>query len=476
MRRSIVNALLILIFCVYPATNIFVCIAMGDSAENLQNEERQTKIRQNRLKIITHGKGQKRFYRFIEKHIKEFSFRHPDVEVLYLDGKELELGANFDKSRLAEYYVQMIRSGDYHWDVLWMDPPIYSRVARQLNDFKWGKKHLVDFATVEGFNQKMKSAIIDDPIYRQGTGGIFLGPFLEGYVGVAWYNQKLAQKLGLAIKQHGMSFADLLAYAQAIYRYNSKHDEKIALFSDAATDKRVTLEYMFQNLVKSEISDFDEVRTEVLTQKKLAALFKTFQALEKLAEYHPLLENRQGMSMYDAMWAVIEDKALFHMFGPWNYQFWTDSYSDEQIENMIPAELPVFKEVDFYLGGFLSSGAVFKKAPNKKLAVDFLMSFTTPKAIENYVCIAKTPTGIRGNLTTFKDLETDKIVHFFIEVDRRYRGRVHKAFNSGYLLGAENKHLGIELDKRIHYILEGKISAKQAYDQIFAKLKLPAPE
>lgn len=473
MKQTLFLGLLLLLFSIFSSSSIHCRASFAEKVPQESSGSTTAQDQAKTLNIITHGKGQKNFYTFIEKHIKEFSFRHPDVEIHYLDGTELDLGMNFDKSHLAAYYAQMIRSGELQWDVIWMDPPIYSRVADQLHDFEWGKKHLVDFSTVENFNKTMKPAIINDPIYKKGTGGIFTGPFLEGYVGVAWYNRKLAEKLGLDIKQYGMSFDDLLEYARVVDSYNRDNDHKIALLADAATDKRVTLEYMFQNLVKSEIADFNQARIEEISVKKLDALLTTFQALEKLAPFKPLLENRKGLSMYDAMWAVMEDKALFHMFGPWNYQFYLDKYGENEVEKIVPAELPVFQEVDYYLGGFIPGLAVFKNAANRDLAIKLLMSFTTARAVEDYVRMTKNPSGIQGNLTTLKDLETDRIMNFFIEIDEKYKGRVHKAFNPSYLLGAENHRLSEELDMRIHSILEGRVSALQAYEEIVAMLKHP---
>jgi len=426
---------------------------------------------QKTLRVLGHSKGRGGFGIFYKNHLKEFRFRHPNLEIIYKDGKELDLGANFDKARLARYYADMIRSGDYEWDVIWMDEPIYGRVADFLNDFEWGQKHLVDFLKIEKFKDTQKAVIVNDPIYRKGTGGIIVGPYIEGYVGVAWYNQNLADRIGLNIKNYGMTFDDLLEYAQRVFAYNQKHEQKIALLSDADTNKRVTLEYMFQNLIKSEIGDFDEARREKISENKLAALLKTLQALEKLAQYDPLLQKRQGMSMFDAMWAVMEDKALFHIFGPWDFEFWIKKYGEQKTMKMAPAEMPVFKAVDFYLGGYLTSVAALKNSPNKDLAIELLMSFTTAQSVENYVRLVKAPTGTRGNLATFRDLGTDKIAKFYIEIDQKYQGRIHKAFNPGYLLGAKNKHLGIALDKRIHYVLEGKITAAQAYEEILTMLK-----
>ena len=471
--KSIFIGLLIIIFCASPIVSAQAEKQEAPEASSKLETSVNKKTPQSpkTLRIIGHAKGQEGLEVFYKDHIKEFRFRHPDVEITYVDGKDLDLGTSFDKVRLAQYYAQMISSNDLEWDILWMDQPIYSRVADSLNDFEWGQKHLVDFSKIEKFNETQKAVIFNDPIYRKGTGGIIVGPYIEGYVGVAWYNQNLADRMGLNIKNYGMTFDDLLEYAQKVFAYNQKHGLKIALLADADTDKRVTLEYMFQNLIKSEIGDFDEARQDEISEKKLAALLKTLQALEKLAQYNPLLQKREGMSAFDAMWAVMEDKALFHIFGPWNFDFWVSKYGEQKTMKMTPAEMPVFKAVDFYLGGYLTPFAVLKNSPNKDLAVELLMSFTTARAVENYVRLVKTPTGTRGNLATFRDLGTDKIVKFYIEIDQKYQGRVHKAFNSGYLLGAKNKHLGIALDKRIHYVLEGKITASQAYEEIISMLK-----
>jgi len=76
----------------------------------------------------------------------------------------------------------MLSSRNIEWDVIWLDDNIYARVAEELNDTEWGKKHLVDFEAIPGFTETQKRFIIDNPIYRSQTGGMIVSPYIEGYL------------------------------------------------------------------------------------------------------------------------------------------------------------------------------------------------------------------------------------------------------------------------------------------------------
>ncbi len=140
--KSFLGGLLIIIFCA-----LLIVSAQTEKQEAPEapkkletSVNKKTPQSPKTLRIIGHAKGQGDLENFYKNHIKEFRFRHPNLEIIYKDGKELDLGTNFDKTRLARYYADMINSGDYEWDVIWMDQPIYSRVADSLNDFEWGQK------------------------------------------------------------------------------------------------------------------------------------------------------------------------------------------------------------------------------------------------------------------------------------------------------------------------------------------------
>ena len=69
-------------------------------------------------------------------------------------------------------------------------------------------------------------------------------------------------------------------------------------------------------------------------------------------------------------------------------------------KKMLPAELPVFKEVDFYPGGYIPVWAVWKEAPHKKKAIELLKFWSGPRVAEKWTRYTMAPTGIRGNIAT----------------------------------------------------------------------------
>ena len=78
-------------------------------------------------------------------------------------------------------------------------------------------KHLVDFGQVPEFKKTQKNFIFDDPIWAAQTGGIIVGPMLEGYCHAIFYNKDVAERVGIEIKDMGMTFDDLLKYVKAVY-------------------------------------------------------------------------------------------------------------------------------------------------------------------------------------------------------------------------------------------------------------------
>ncbi|NJK87329.1 MAG: hypothetical protein HC906_16440 [Bacteroidales bacterium] len=70
----------------------------------------------------------------------------------------------------------------------------------------------MDFSMIDGFNTSHKPFISTDPSYKNLTGGMLIGPMIEGYYIVMWYNSALASKMGLNIKTTGMTFDDFLSY------------------------------------------------------------------------------------------------------------------------------------------------------------------------------------------------------------------------------------------------------------------------
>jgi len=78
----------------------------------------------------------------------------------------------------------------------------------------WVTEHIVDFSKVPGFQDSQKDFIVEDPRYRERMGGMLTGPCTEGYMQNMWFNDAVARRVGLKIKEREMTFDDLLGYAE----------------------------------------------------------------------------------------------------------------------------------------------------------------------------------------------------------------------------------------------------------------------
>jgi hypothetical protein len=89
-------------------------------------------------------------------------------------------------------------------------------VADELQDLNWCKKYLVDFSQIPGFKDTQKDFIFDDPIWAAQAGDMIVGPMLEGYYHVIFYNKDVADKISVNIKDMAMTYYDFLGYVKAV--------------------------------------------------------------------------------------------------------------------------------------------------------------------------------------------------------------------------------------------------------------------
>ena len=409
-------------------------------------------------------KADKRFDLVLEMK-RDFLFRNQDTKI-NLQFPEQIVGTN-DKVAVARLIAEMVKNKKFDWDIVWMDNHIYQFVAEELNDPLWGRKHLVNFEEVPGFVQSQKSFIIDDPSYRQQTGGILVGPYIEGYYYALYYNRDLAAKMGIQVKPFGMTFEDLLGYVKAAAQYNQNTKNKIPVFFDAYD--LPSMEALFQNLVKSWISDYAATTIEQSSKQKLEAMYKGFQAFEELGKYRPLISSYATNAWFLTRDVPLNDKALFYISGTWMYSRWRD-IDIVKSSKMVPTELPVFKPVDYGLGGVIPTWAVMKESPRRAAAVRLVMSMSTPKVAEKWVKYTKTPTGLAGDFSK-ATLGSDVYEVYQRTLSEKYGSRVQYSFNAAYLLGKNNSLLQKEIVDVLWKLLEGKMTADQAQQSILAKMR-----
>jgi hypothetical protein len=409
-------------------------------------------------------KADKRFDLVLEMK-RDFSFRNQDTRV-NLQFPEQIVGTN-DKVVVARLIVEMIKRKKIDWDIVWMDNHIYQFVAEELHDPFWGRKHLVNFEEVPGFVQSQKPFIIEDPGYRNQTGGILVGPYIEGYYYALFYNRDLAAKMGIQVKPFGMTFEDLLGYVKAAASYNQNAKDQIPVFFDAYD--LPSMEALFQNLVKSWLADYSATTNELGSKQKLEAMYKGFQAFEALGKYRPLIPSYATNAWFLTRDVPLNDKALFYISGTWMYSRWRD-IDVAKSAKMVPTELPVFKPVDYCLGGVITTWAVMKDSPHREAAIRLVMSMSTPRVAEKWVQYTKTPTGIAGDFSK-ATLGSDVYEVYQRTLSEKYGSRVQYSFNAAYLLGKKNSLLQKDIVDVLWKLLEGKMTADQAQHSILAKMK-----
>ena len=455
-----------LILCV-----LFILLMVGCADNDEQTVQKRddfkgtTRQTEKRLNWIGHWFTEHDRETLVREVKQDFELMNPDIDV---NLKFISQIMGFrSKKETAKLVADMIRTGNIEWDVVWIDTRIYQYVAEKLNDSQWGKKYLVNFEDVPGFKETQKSFIINDPIYKEQTGDMIVGPYIEGTYYLIGYNQDVAKKMGIEIKQYGMTFDDLLSYVKQVYEYNQEHNTNIAAFYESKD--WTTLELLFQSLVKSELKDFDIAKKEIGSEEKNAAVLKTFQAFEEMGKYNPLIDSYKENIWFQTRHLVLNDKCLFYVGGTWGYCHWM-GIDEIKIKKIIPAELPVFNKVNYYLGTFVPTWAVMKNSPNKKEAIKLLMFWSRPRVAEKWVRYAKAPTGLAGNISS-SDIGDDPFDQFLIKITDKYGSNVHFSANAGYILGEKNQFLQQDINKKLLLLLDGNMTAKQAYDEIMKEVK-----
>ncbi len=373
------------------------------------------------------------------------------------------------KRNMAKLYAEMILTGDYDWDIIWLDNQSYQYVADELQDPDWGPKYLVDFGKVSGFRETQKAFIFDNPIWAAQTGGIIVGPMLEGYYHAIFYNKKVAERIGIKVKSIGMTFDDLLGYVKAVYEYNQKTGSDIAALYESSD--WTCQEILFQRLLKSEIGDFKTSLEPEGSAKKSAALLKTLKAFEELGRYKPLYKKHKESIWYQTRQVPLNDKVLFYVNGIWMYSQWM-SIDERKAKKMLPAELPVFKKVDFYQGGYIPVWAVWKDAPHKKEAIDFLKFWSRPQVAEKWIRYTMAPTGIKGNITTGMEGDHPYAV-WQKEITKIYDGNFYYIPSTIYIFGTKGRNALLlnDVKAEILKLLDGETTAQEAYGRIMAKVE-----
>lgn len=416
------------------------------------------------LNWMGHWKGEYGRQQLVEEVKKEFEFMHPDVDVNLIYDVDLDAPGDYFKKKVANTIVEMIRTGEIKWDIIFLGVTVYNYVAEALGDPYWGRKYLLDYSTVPGFRESHKSFIINTPYYRDQTGGIFVGPFIEGLITCLWYNKKVAGQLQLEIPQQGMTIEQFIGYAEKLAEYNAAAEKKIPLLS-LSTYYRI--EALFEFLFKSQFDDPLSVVELSYSDEKAKAFLDTLLIFEKIAQYQPVLnEGWRKMPVFPWMQDYLAgNQGLFAVGGTYWYGHFK-GHAPEVVENGVPVEPPIVHHANGLVGQYSNVWAIMKDSPHRETAIDLLQLWSEPKVAEKWIKYTKNPTGLRGHLGAIEssgDL-LDIYSDFVNKMSRKYEGLPMRNYRSPvYVFGKDCKVSGSSFRENLALILEGKQTARQYF-------------
>lgn len=434
------------------------------------NNPKETKI----INMQGHWKGEDLRENFVAETIKEFETRNPNVKA------NLKWNLDFPEGRegALQSTINQFKTGKIDWDIIWLEPFYYQEIAKGLNNQNWAKDFLVNFETVPDFKNSQKPFILSDPQFRNQMNGMITGPYIEGFYQPFFYNKELTDKIGIKIKEKGMTFDDLLGYFKAIDDYNKKTGANIPILYDSG-DYKGGIGYapsvwnIFQSLFRSEIADLKEVENTTPSVEKLAIVKKVLSSLEQLSKYKPLIPGWQKLPWFETRYYVLENKAVFTVCGAsWMYSHWHGIDAVKTMK-MVPVEMPVYQEVNHYMGGYNPMFAVAKNSPVKDEAIKLLMTFSTPNTAEKWIRYAKGPSGIKGNISESGSISknTDQFDNFISYITNKYGGNVFDSKTVDYVLGDKYKDLTLKFNQYLAAVVDGKMTANTAYSRILADMK-----
>lgn len=423
------------------------------------------------LNWIGHWKDADKRTALVNEVKKEFEFLHPEVRLNFVYDVDIDAPGNNYKWKNAHAIVDMIKNGNIKWDVIFLDVVVYQYVAELLDDPLWGKKHLVDFSTVPGFLATQKDFIKDDPSFKEQTGGIFTGPYIEGLFYCFWYNKEVAQQAGIEVRERKMRVSDLLTYAKQLSEYNKKNHTSIPLIRLGAWNR---LDTLFEYLYRSQLEDTDIAVAQSLSKKKEKVFFDTLLIFEKLSHYQPIL-NSDWETLQWEEWqrGFLENKGLFIAAGTFMYNHFM-TFGSESASRAIPVEYPIVSKANGLVGLYTPVFAVMKDSPNKEAAIDLLMLWSEPKIAEKWINYTRNPTGVKGHLDepAFQAPSTDVYSRFVIDMTKQYCHLPMRYFQQpSYVFGTPCPVSASEFRENLALILTGRQTAAEYLNKILQRLE-----
>lgn len=393
----------------------------------------------------------------VRDFVREYGLKNQHININLKFPEEVFYNRE-DLQSNQKFVAKILKQEKPEWDIVRINGE-YPEISQQIGDPDWPKKYLVDFSEIQEFRDGTLPELLSDEA-KKAWNGIIPGPYIEGQFWALWCNKKVAQKLGIEIKQYGMTFEDFKGYLKAAHEYNLRNPQNYITPIYESVDWPTTTIIAIQ-LYASLLNSPEEFFLGEITDHRLNAWKKTLEALEEISGYQPLNPNWQKVNWSKTNASLINEECLFYVNGSWMYNIW-QGLDKDKTNNCMPAEFPTFGKQTIYPGGYQIMWGVLKNAPHREEAVKFLLAMNKPSMAEKWVRTTKCPTGIKGNLTGIS-FGKDQFENFSYHIQDTYKTNSYRYSESSmWILNEKNEKTNVYSSD----VIQGKITAREAFNQI----------
>jgi len=403
--------------------------------------------------------SEKSRHRLIKEVEREFKLRNQEIELKLVFASQIFKGWEEQN----EYIASMIKSGDYKYDIIEMEPNRYWAIGRLLKDPDWGEKYLVDFSVMDWFKERHQSFIYSNNLIRIKTSNIMTCPYLEGVYGTLWINTKVLAKIGGSLKQFNLTIKDI-------------HDliNKLKIYNESAKDK-----IAFIDVERGYNSIFDLSRVLFLSAyfgetEKEGNMDAALKALKRVAEEFEYLQQQTHLSN-PVMWGdishkpIMNDKALMASFPTYAFIAW-QSLDSADVLKIVPCELPIFEHNSKYYPGYYQGAfGVMKNSTNVENSIKLIKYLCSESVAERWLMYSKSPTGLKTRITS-SEFDQNNYDRFYDYINKKYTNTIYDFDPMIIAFGAKynSKYTNLFYDD-IYKVLFGEMTAKE-YISKFQKL------
>lgn len=383
---------------------------------------------------------------FIEDVCREYMFLNQDQHINLRFDKEVDPTYK-NLPTMAESLAVQIKRNQCKEDIILFGFAyyIYNDI---FNNTNWVIENLVDFENIPGYKESLADGIYGNKLYTLNTQGQYIGPFIEGQLSCLYYNQDLADQIGLTIPQFDLSIDDFLHFIEAVKKYNEKTGSQVNF---------ILLERMeFFNFLFSTALNYDpeKASTYTLSEKK-EALLSALHLIQKLG-------SANFSHSTNALDFLKTENYLFVDGATWSYNKYV-AYDSLKSSKIVPIEFPAVQKPFVYSGSYQMHFGVLKNSPQKQNAIKLLMYLSSTDNAENWVQTTKNPTGMKRHFKA-DGVSSDKFDNFITHIQDKYKGNIGNI----QLRDVFKQDQNIIVDFRSVY--KGERTPEEVYNEILGQL------